>query len=73
MNGFLSKCSGDKILYKYGVCLTSPLSRHCELSLRYNCFERENTYYSVNDKLITESINIDYKTQAIIGGIKWIL
>jgi len=70
-NAFVVYNTGDKILYKYGVSLTSPLSKHFEFSLRYDCFQRENTYYSVNDKLVTESIAVDYKTQAIIGGIKW--
>jgi tetratricopeptide (TPR) repeat protein len=37
-NAFVVYNTGDKILYKYGVALTSPLSKHFEFSIRYDCW-----------------------------------
>ncbi len=70
-NAFVVFNTGDKILFKYGFSITSALLKHFEFSLRYVSFNRENIYYTVNDKLVTESIKNNYKTQTIIGGIKW--
>ncbi|MES2591393.1 MAG: hypothetical protein V4608_05880 [Bacteroidota bacterium] len=70
-NAFVVFNTGDKIKYKYGVSLTSPLSKHLELSIRYDCFNRINTYYLINNVQTLESRYVSYKTQAIIGGIKW--
>lgn len=70
-NAFAVFNTGDKIVYKYGLAITSPLLKHVEFSLRYECFSRENTYYRTNDLYKIESVNISYKTQTIIGGIKW--
>jgi hypothetical protein len=71
--GNLQNYAGDKILYKCGVALLSTISKHIELSLRYDCFNRENTYYSMNSSFQIESVHVDYKTQSIIGGLKWML
>ncbi len=70
-NAFVVYNTGDKILYKCGFSVTSPLFKHFEFSLRYDFYNRENTYYTVNDKLATESLTVNYKTHSIIGGIKW--
>jgi hypothetical protein len=72
-NAFVVFNTGDKILYKCGVALLSTISKHIELSLRYDCFNRENTYYSMNSSFQIESVHVDYKTQSIIGGLKWML
>lgn len=70
-NAFVIFNTGDKIKYKYGISLNSPLSKHIELSIRYDCFNRENTYYRINNFQTFESKYVSYKTQAIIGGLKW--
>ncbi len=70
-NAFVVFNTGDKILYKYGFSLSSPLLKHFEFSIRYDCLNRQNTYYRTNDLYKIESVNINYKTQSIIGGIKW--
>jgi len=81
-NAFVVYNTGDKILYKYGFSIVSPLLKHVEFSLRYDSFYKENTYDRTDQKmkyvyglpnyfLETESITINYKTQTIIGGIKW--
>jgi hypothetical protein len=72
-NAFVIFNTGDKIVYKYGGAIVSPISRHLELSLRYDCFNRENTYYQVNSDYKTESASVIYKTQTIVGGLKWTL
>lgn len=70
-NAFVVFNTGDKILYKWGISITSPLLKHVEISLRYDYFKRENSYYFTNSFNKTESININYRTQTLIGGIKW--
>ncbi|MES2286750.1 MAG: tetratricopeptide repeat protein [Bacteroidota bacterium] len=70
-NAFVVFNTGDKILYKCGISITSPLLKHLEFSMRYDYFNRENTYYRTNDLFKTESFTINYKTQTIIGGVKW--
>jgi tetratricopeptide (TPR) repeat protein len=72
-NAFIVFNTGDKILYKYEIALLSPLSKHLTLSLRYNFFGRENTYYRKNNLDKVESVYVNYKTQAIVGGLKWTL
>jgi len=34
-------------------------------------FNKENNYYRVNNQFVIESVTINYKTQTIIGGLKW--
>lgn len=70
-NAFVVFNTGDKILYKYGVAIISPLFNHLEFSLRYDCFNRENNYYRMNNTYILEPVSIIYKTQTIVGGLKW--
>ena len=70
-NAFAVFNTGDKILYKFGCSFTSPLLKHFEFSVRYDYFNRENSYYRTNNFNKTEVLTINYKTQAIIGGLKW--
>lgn len=72
-NAFIVFNTGDKILYKYEIALLLPLSKHITLSFRYDFFGRENTYYRKNNLDKVESVAINYKTQAIVGGLKWTL
>lgn len=70
-NAFVVFNTGDKILYKGWVSLVSPLFRQLEFSVRYDYFNRENTYYRIKNSFTTESFAINYTTQTILGGIKW--
>ncbi len=70
-NAFVVFNTGDKILYKFELAITTPLLKHVDFSIRYDCFNRENTYYRTNDFYKIESVTTNYKTQTIIGGIKW--
>ena len=72
-NAFVVFNTGDKILYKYGFAIISPAFNHLELSLRYDCFNRENTYSRMNNTYTIEPVSIIYKTQTIVGGLKWTL
>lgn len=72
-NAFVVFNTGDKIMYKYGAALISPISSHIELSLRYDCFARENTYYTMSNTLQITPLTLNYTTQSLIGGIKWTL
>lgn len=69
-NAFVVFNTGDKILYKYGVALVSPLHKNIELSIRYDRFNRESTYYRMNNLLNIEPVAVNYTTQTIVGGIK---
>ncbi|MBC7412928.1 MAG: hypothetical protein H7331_10815 [Bacteroidia bacterium] len=63
--------TSDKILYKYGVSLTASLTKHLELSVRYDAFAKENNYYIFNPNFKAETKTISYTTQLIVGGFKW--
>lgn len=72
-NSFVVFNTGDKIVYKYGVALLSPLTKNLQLSIRYDAFSRENSYYRMNNLYKIEPVSIDYITQTIVGGLKWTL
>ncbi|MGB3947941.1 MAG: hypothetical protein WBM13_08150 [Bacteroidia bacterium] len=69
-NAFVVFNTGDKILYKYGVALIAPFHKNIELSIRYDRFNRESTYYRMNNLLNIEPVTVNYNTQTIVGGIK---
>ncbi|MCX6163895.1 MAG: hypothetical protein NTU73_03375 [Ignavibacteriae bacterium] len=61
----------DKISNRISLNLISPISKHIELSLRYQYYNKEiATYYYSNPAIINTNFtnNINHK---IIGGLKW--
>jgi hypothetical protein len=70
-NAFIVFNTSDKILYKCDFSITAPLLKHFEFSLRYDYFNKENTYYRTDNINKIESVTVNYQTQAILGGIKW--
>lgn len=70
-NAFVVFNTSDKILYKCDFSITAPLFKHFEFSLRYDYFNKENTYYRTDNVNKIESVTVNYQTQAILGGIKW--
>ena len=70
-NAFIVFNTSDKILYQCDFSVTAFLSRHIELSLRYDYFNKENVYYQTDNLNKIQSVTVNYQTQAIIGGIKW--
>ena len=69
-NAFVVFNTEDKILSKYGFSINAPLFKHLEFSLRYTYFNRENSYYRASN-FDLEEVKINYKTQILLGGIKW--
>jgi tetratricopeptide (TPR) repeat protein len=70
-NALLVYNTSDKILYKYGITLTAPLTKHLELSVRYDGFTKENNYYTLNSDSKVETKALNYATHLVIGGVKW--
>jgi hypothetical protein len=63
--------TSDKILYKYGAALVAPLSKHLELSIRYDAFAKTNSYYTLSSEIKTETKTLNYITHLMLGGVKW--
>lgn len=63
--------TSDKILYKYGAALVAPLTKHLELSIRYDAFAKTNSYYTLSSELKTETKTLNYITHLMLGGVKW--
>jgi len=77
-NGSIVYNNADKIDYRIGGTLIWPLSKHIELSLMYQYFQKESStlYYVFKNPIpdpttTTETLYSKYHTNSIIIGIKW--
>lgn len=70
-DAFIVLNNTEKISNRVSLNLILPLSRHFEISLRYQYFKQENianNYLKIKNKSINITNNINHK---LIGGLKW--
>jgi len=70
-NAFIVYNTVDKIKYKAGFNLISPISKNLELSFRYLLLSQDYDVTSTNTSFITTTKTNNLLIHKLIGGIKW--
>ena len=70
-NAFIIYNNLDKIKYKAGINLISPISENFELSVRYLLLSQDYDVTTTNSNSVSTTITNNLLIHKIIGGIKW--
>jgi hypothetical protein len=70
-NAFIIYNNVDKIKYKAGFNIISPVSKNVELSFRYLLLSQEYGVTTTNTSFITTTKTNNFLNHKFIGGIKW--
>lgn len=70
-NAYVVYNSGDKIKLRVGINMIVPLSDKIEISVRYQYFNNEGSWFRLNENYDAQIFNSEYQNHTIIGGVTW--
>ncbi len=70
-NAYVVYNSGDKTKLRVGINMIVPLSDKIEISVRYQYFNNEGSWFRLNENYDAQIFNSEYQNHTIIGGVTW--
>ncbi len=70
-NAYVVYNSGDKMKLRAGMNIIVPLSEKFEISVRYQYFINEGSWFRLDENYESQIFSTEYQNHTIIGGLAW--